>query len=383
MMNNRSHVQVKPLLIFMLRATLSLSVFLMLVSAFLFLSQWRWLFDENYSSAFLLLGLLLILTASASFWIYKKNFTKSLYRILFLLNFILLTCFSYFSCQSWPLPYEIKRIKQEVLLPDAHENLVPVYFWDFASWYNVDGLKEIDIVVPYEKGPPKKLLSKIYFQNKKTQKIELELHGKRPRQYPLSQIRSYFDGNMIPFSQIKRFAQLAKESGLIFGQKIPMLYLIELDSKDYSTFAVGIPWQEAIHNNNSLDGRVFFSGPGGSVFQARCDSPCRFSRFLELIQFPNDPSGSFSERHAWVVSSIKKLLSSPPQDPDQKERYEKLLSLYLVSYLTLDPRDPEAFFHLGKLSRNKTTLLSAIQYGKDLGLEPAKILELKNLAGEK
>jgi hypothetical protein len=83
------------------------------------------------------------------------------------------------------------------------------------------------------------------------------------------------------------------------------------------------------------------------------------------------------------VSSIKKLLSSPPQGPDQKERYEKLLSLYLVSYLTLDPRDPEAFFHLGKLSRNKTTLLSAIQYGKDLGLEPAKILELKNLAGEK
>jgi hypothetical protein len=56
------------------------------------------------------------------------------------------------------------------------------------------------------------------------------------------------------------------------------------------------------------------------------------------------------------------------------------LSLYLVSLLTQDPRDPEAFFHLGKLARNRETATSAARFGRDLGLEPMKILELEATA---
>ena len=110
-------------------------------------------------------------------------------------------------------------------------------------------------------------------------------------------------------------------------------------------------------------------------------------RSLELIRFPSDPRGSHAERLEWTKATLKKLLDATeagtgakPEAAAERAQRESLLSLYLVSLLTLDPRDPEAFFHLGKLARTRETILSAIRYGRDLGLEHAKIVELEAVA---
>ena len=105
------------------------------------------------------------------------------------------------------------------------------------------------------------------------------------------------------------------------------------------------------------------------------------ARMLELLEFSPDPKGSFQERFSWTTSTLKKLLRTTPLDnAAERTRHENLLQLYLISMLTLDPRDSEAFFHLGKLARNRETALSAMRYGRDLGMEPEKLLELQAVA---
>lgn len=292
------------------------------------------------------------------------------------------------SIRSCPLPGSFSKINYEILSPRPDESLVPVYFWDYATWVDPAWFEDINLVVPYEKGPPQKLLPKLYFEDARTHRLELELHGRRPRSYPQSDVYSVFESLLVHPRDWPLVWKLEREAGLTPDpEATPTLYLIRVHRDSVTTQAIGVPWEAAgAPPSDSIAkasaGRVFFWGPDGSVFQARCARPCRMARTLELVQFPGDPRGSFNERLGWTRMTLRKLLeeaSSAPANAAERRRRENLMTVYLASLLTLDPRDPEAFFHLGKLARNRETALSAVRYGRDLGLEPAKIAELESV----
>jgi hypothetical protein len=294
------------------------------------------------------------------------------------------------SVRTCPIPSMYSKVRYEILPPGRDEGLVPVYLWDYATWFDPAWLDKYNLLLPYEKGPPQKLLPKVFFESTDKRVVELELHGRRPRSYPAEQVHAIFDSASPVVSPLRwpLVWLLLREAGLIVaGEGPPILYLIRVGQGSSNvTQAIGVPWESAPLRGETLDksgsGRFFFWGPDGSVFQARCARPCRLARLLELVQFPPDPRGSHVERLEWTKAAIRKLLDAPMPAPESAERrrHESLLTLYLVSLLTLDPRDPETFFHLGKLARNRETISSAIRYGRDLGMDPARILELEATA---
>lgn len=284
------------------------------------------------------------------------------------------------GARSSPVPTELLKARYDVQAPRENENLVPLYLWDYATWFDPGWLVENELVLPYEKGPPEKLLPKLYFQNRKSQETVLELHGRRPRTYPQGQVYALFNQPAVHPRTWPLLFNLKREAGLVQGGK--PLFLMDLVTANASvTQAVGVPWQMGEGGPGAAAdpeaGRVFFWEGDGSVFQVRCPPPCAMSRLLELVQFPTDARGSYPARREWTAGMLRKLLAQRPADP---KSHRNMLQLYLVSLLTLDPRDPEAFFHVGKLATNRETVHSAIRYGKDLGLEAAKIAELQMVA---
>jgi hypothetical protein len=292
------------------------------------------------------------------------------------------------SARICPLPGSLVRTARQIPAPDQRRSL-PVYLWDYATWIDPEWLDTVDLVLPYEKGPPQKLLPKIYFADARAHAVELELHGRRPRSYPRPEVEALFASGALHPGDWPLVWKLEREAGLALeGGPVPALYLLELGhdrgaaaDNTAPTLAVGVPW-DGIHKQG--EGRLFFWGSDGSVFQVRCADPCGESaaRVLERIRFPADPRGSAKERLEWTRRRIAKLLAAPvpPQDTTGRARYERTLTLYLVSMLTMDPRDPEAFFHIGKLAHNRETVLSALRYGRDVGLEQAKVFELEATA---
>jgi hypothetical protein len=287
------------------------------------------------------------------------------------------------SVRICPLPGSLVRTTRQVPAPEPTRSL-PVYFWDYATWIDPEWLDSVDLVLPYEKGPPQKLLPKVYFADARAHAVELELHGRRPRAYPRAEVEALFASGALHPGDWPLVWKLEREAGLAADEvPVPALYLLELRApqQEPPTLAVGVPWDGA---RKQGEGRLFFWGTDGSVFQARCAEPCGESaaRVLERIRFPADPRGSAKERIEWTKRRIAKLLATPvpAQDTTGRARYERMLSLYLVSMLTMDPRDPEAFFHIGKLAHNRETVLSALRYGRDVGLEKAKLFELETMA---
>ena len=292
--------------------------------------------------------------------------------------------------RSCPLPELLSKVHYDILAPRPADKMVPVYFWDYATWVDPAMLDHVNIVVPYEKGPPQKLLPKIFFEDSGNHAIVLELHGRRPRSYSPTEVLDLFDSTVAHPRDWPLLWRLEREAGLAAeGMNAPILYLVRLNqgTRSQVTQAIGVPWDTSGSTPRPENGRLFFWGPDGSVFQVKCASPCTMARTLELIQFPPDPRGSHADRLEWTKATLKKLLEAAeavggakPEAGPERARQDNLLSLYLVSLLTLDPKDPEAFFHLGKLARNRETILSAIRYGRDLGMEHAKIVELEAVA---
>lgn len=305
---------------------------------------------------------------------YKKR--QSLWPLLILAALFAIPSFAItYAVMTCPLPQALTKVNVEV--PPPTGRLSPIYFWDYATFIDPQWLDTHNLVLPYERGLPKRLLPKFYFQDVKKQKIAVELHGKRPRTYDQQLVHEVFNDPVVHPRNWPLLWKLQKEAGLITdGVQAATLYLLRLHQPGTSnvTQAIGVPWPYG-------DGRVFFWGPDGGVFQVKCQAPCDLARMLELVQFPQDPKGSHASRLAWTKGRIRELLAQPmPTEHAAKARHENFLSLYLVSLLTLDPRDPEAFFHIGKLAKNRETAISAARYGRDLGLEPVKILELEATA---
>lgn len=282
--------------------------------------------------------------------------------------------------RTFPLPRSLNRQALEVTAIASHENLVPIYLWDYSTWINPEFFKQMNLVLPYEKGPPQKLLPKVYFEDSKSHAIVLELHGKRPRHYDQKELNDVFSSSLPELRDWPLVLRLEHEAALSnANETVDSMSLIELrHAGNTSTYAIGSLWDKST-NGPTNAGRFFYWGPDGSVFQVKCPSPCNLSRSLELVQFPLDPKGSLASRLEWTKKTLQTLLEKIQSDPVKRQENETLLSLYLISLLTLDPRDPEAFFHLGKMARNRETILSAIRYGKDLGMERAQILELEGV----
>ncbi|MEW6057448.1 MAG: hypothetical protein AB1540_12620 [Bdellovibrionota bacterium] len=290
------------------------------------------------------------------------------------------------NISAFPLPSKLNRTRIEVRSASAEEKLWPVYFWDYATLIDPAELDRFNLIVPYEKGPPERLLSKVYWENPQTHSIELELHGKRPRAYSTELVAQLFASNQTHPRDWSLVWKLSKEAGLFSGRtQAESLHLIQLEQAGQpTTHAIGVPWTQNPNAERTGAGRFFFWGPDGSVFQVKCAQPCGLSRILELAQFAPDPKGSRAQRVSWTQATLKKLLGQLPEvvskkDATARRRHETLLNLYLISLLTLDPRDPEAFFHLGKLARNRETLLSAIRYGRDVGMQQAALVELESM----
>lgn len=289
---------------------------------------------------------------------------------------------SHTSTFSAPDASSIKRADSE------HKNLLPITFWDYVFWIDPAELENLHIVLPYEKGPPQKLLSKIVFLNKETNQVELELNGKRPRTYDPTEIQNMF----VEYSFSPRFQphfwkplyQLVHEAGLDrahsdYRLNLPFYWFEIKRVGAAATRAVGLPWESFPALDAPIptkySGRFFFLSPPGGVFQVRCPAPCTLAPWLERLYFPDDIKGSFAARKEWTLGILRGLLS----DPRQVAEHKNLVLIYLISILSLDPRDPEAFFHVGKLASHIQTLQSAIRYGKDVGLDPARVAELESL----
>lgn len=287
-------------------------------------------------------------------------------RILASLSLILSIIFTYHLYKGFPLPKERMILKS--LVPDApisKENLF--FFWDYSFWLTNEELAQIEIVLPYEKGPPYKLLSQIVFRHRKSHKLEWTLFGKRPRQYESSDVLDYFKASLSP-SLWKYSLHLMKEAGIALNEKINSFYLQPFEPIQSAPFhLVGMPpWV------TGSNGRFFFLSPEGHVFQAFCPSPCAFQKIFQRLSFVESSQASYSERKRWAQQKILERLRNPAHaNPDE-------LRMDLVSLLTIDPRDPEAFFHLGKLAQNRETLSSILRYAEDVGMDRAQRLELKS-----
>lgn len=301
---------------------------------------------------------------------------------------------AYRSIASSPLPERLTSFDVRTGFARP-EGALPVFFWDYSTWIDPAWLNAREIYLPYEKGLPQKLLPKIHFRNAATHALELELHGRRPRSYRPDQVSELFnalggeDASLSLFSRkralLPLLIQLEREAGVInagAGRPEEFFFL----RFENGTRLIGVPWNELLAGSaKKYPGRFFFWGPDGSVFQVRCEqgaaSQCAAAPLLSRVEFPSDPRGSLAERRRWTGEQLRRLtdLLTQEHDPRARAEAESALSLYLVSYLTIDPRDAEAFFHLGKLAKSRETLESILRYGRDVGMEPPKILELQSL----
>lgn len=275
---------------------------------------------------------------------------------------------------TFPVPRSLKQIKLQTPAAGVplSADLQPVFLWDYATAYNPAWFDDIEIVLPYEKGPPQKLLGSFYLQNRKTRALVASFHGKRPRQYDPARISELFSANenstsvFPPLASWPLLYTLTKEAGASGSRELDLFEnQITQNGATATTRSIGV------------HGRVFLWGPDGGVFQVRCVDPCAIPEILNLARFPQDPTANLKERQDLTKRKLRALLESYPKDPAARTRHETELTLALISWLTLDPRDPEAFFHIGKLATNRETLNSAIRYGRDLNMNPAQLAELE------
>lgn len=292
------------------------------------------------------------------------------------------------------LPFHLLKQYRSIEAPQYTARARPLYLWDYALVVDEEKLGQYEVVIPYAKGPPSKLLNAIYLRNIANHEDSLELFGKRPRTYDRALIEKYFENTNLLSGLTKlgmggllSLSQLTRETGTSWAYSSPSkreITLTEIEiqkSNRPKTIAVGTPFSQSYL-------KFIYIGTKGETYQVRCGRsdqfPCSFRDELTSAVFSEDASASRTEKVEWTKSTIQSLLVSLSDMPqgDKRERRENLVSLYLASYLTLEPRDPEAYFHLGKLAHNKETARAAIRYGHDVGLAPEKIAELQGTEGE-
>lgn len=366
-------------------------------------AHWRWLRDEtltellawgfaSLSAAFAMTWLLTRFKLLHPFFGLDRAAKKNPYRGIYGLRrlALLVGIVAPFAAaaaliatlhRTAPIPSSVTT--SEEMAPELKGQ--PFDFWEYALFITPELLARHEVLIPYEKGPPEKLLSRVLLVDKATHAMALELHGKRPRSYADHVVGAVFEAAVrVPtvyglWEYMPELTRFVREAGLA-GLHRPVLTRTLLSTPGdggVTVETIGTPLTEG-----SPQLRFFYRGAGGSVFQVRCDG-CAFSRTLRSARMSADPRASLRDRKAWAQGRIKgklrELAAMGPGAPAEKRELAKTeLTLMLASLLTLDPRDPEAYFHLGKLAANRETLHSALRYGRDVGLEPAKLAELQS-----
>ncbi|MGE4232929.1 MAG: hypothetical protein AB7F43_06315 [Bacteriovoracia bacterium] len=285
------------------------------------------------------------------------------YGIFFLLIFTIVWLLEHF-----PLPRVTKFIEYQVARPP--ENAHQIFFWDYSTYVYSEWLDKIDVLVPYEKGPPNKLLSKIYLAQKDGRTL-LELGGRKPRKLSkqdLSSLTSYFSSNQSTLLQPQSWSLMSTIVNEV-GFSPAELTLFHL--KNDSSVTTYISETEFFSKKEPSKGLLI--GLDGSLFSVQYSGESSLNRMVELSSFEKDPRHTAQKRYNFTKQKISQLLQEKPS-----EQTEVLLKLYLASILSIYPAEKDAYFHLGRLSTNRMTVLSMIRYGRDVGLSHAQIFELQS-----
>lgn len=287
----------------------------------------------------------------------------------------------WFLAAAAPVPLSVTE--QHVLAPASPSGKIPTHFWDYALLFPEDLLNQLEVQIPYEKGPPEKLLPRVTLIDRESRRPVLELSGKRPRKVPDHDVELIFHnekGSTLAalWQFIPEIVRLEREAGML-GEAArplwerPQLALIHFGTGDEGAMAIGTPWPEGAAGE--IDQRFFYRTDEGAIFQVRA----RDSRMLPVlasVRVTHDAHGTLKERKEWALAQVQEGLSRAFK-PGAADSARTRLMLAIASLLTMDPRDPEAFFHLGKLARDADTVHAALRYGRDVGLEPAKLAELQ------
>lgn len=246
------------------------------------------------------------------------------------------------------------------------------YFWDYGLIMEQSQLKDVQVHIPFEQGPPQKLLGRVLlFKNGDHQPL-LEVHGRRPRK--LTVPRPFHWPSVEAVVAAPVLWQLVYEAGgqpsLWDPSSWPSPLMVSRAPDDSEELhVVGTPWTQG-------QLRLVMVAADGSLYQVRCGTehhPCPFTEGLRSAQWSNS---SHHIRRQWTQRKIKSQLQQLTAHP-QDDSIKTSLQLYLASLITLDPRDTQAYFHLGMLTPRRDTLQAMIRYGQAVGLEPEKLLELQ------
>jgi hypothetical protein len=219
-----------------------------------------------------------------------------------------------------------------------------------------------------------------------TRRPLLELSGKRPRKIPDHDVELIFHnprGSSLTalWQFIPEMVRMEREAGMTGTAarplwERPLLSLIHFGSGDEKVTAIGAPWPTGSAGaGEEVDQRLFLRAEGGAIFQMRVRDP-RLLAVVATVRMTHDARLTLKERKEWALEQVRTGLTRA-FEPHAARAERTRLMLALASLLTLDPRDPEAFFHLGKLAQDSDTIQAALRYGRDVGLEQAKIAELQ------
>jgi hypothetical protein len=364
------------------RITFSLTFF---VFIFIFLFQfknWEYLNFSNFEILiyffiiFLLSSFAFLFSLSKwCFWIFKIKQDKDtkelffstdegshyqIFPIFLTLIFFTLSGFNLKKMiEKYPFPKTLDIIdyRQELKLD---KNTVPLYFWDYALFLNQDFLLNYYLEFPYEKGPPHKLLNSVLIKDKKTKNTVISLLGRRPRKIDYQSVIELFKNtkeikfNLILSNEEKLLLNLMNECGLKQEKEKLSLLLIQ---------------EQALIFGSLLQGHFILINQDGSFFPIKIHEKNLTLNFLSKIFISSNARSQVLSRVNFTKTEIEKNL--------KLLNLEKLEYL-LISLITLLPSETEAFFHLGKITKNPALLDSIIQYAYDLKMDPAELTELKS-----
>ncbi len=266
---------------------------------------------------------------------------------------------------------------------NSTEKQMALHFWDYSLVLSPSLIKNLELELPYAKGPPERLLGSIIFRDVTTHEAVLELQGKRPRTLNPQIIARFFpvEGSAEKTKFLlwrdpearELLEALSKETNLsVLNEELNLIKVfpaLQAEGASEPFLMVG-----QILDPSKRISFIYIKGDG-SFFQVGCRHGCPFTEILKNAIFAGDPKINLNQRKSFALSQVQAALAGAAKNQNEATPF---LPWYLASYLTLDPRDPEAYFHLGKITTNAVTQASSIQYAKDVGLEEIKLFELKS-----
>jgi hypothetical protein len=382
------------------------AAFFAVFAAALALDQWQWSSDETLWRLYITVGAAgaAALASAVALCVYGMRLWRSGagFALTMILSGSITGAAIYQLASTSPIP---RTIVENTIIPQGdfvnaptaaqtndHTNardlsLKPYQFWGMGLLLPQSLTSRISVNLPYEKGPPEKFLSRIILKDSKTGAFIAELHGPRPRLYKNYQVDPVFtlhnQYNLLRvFEYLPEIVNLELEAGLWgsrtsegrpdmsvnpLGKRRPILTRTKIAGTPVEF--IGSPWS----GDSSEIRFIVRHNQTGVIHQVRL-ADATLKQSFEQIVLVDDLA---AQRPQGRNQSQMRLRDEMAAAVENKVVNEALI-LRLVSLLTIDPRDPEAFYHLGKLTKDRNTLHAALRYGRDVGLAPTKLAELQS-----